>query len=84
MRPASVYNDRAVRGAAHLPAIIDVHELVARIFHASADNCIRHFSNQFVAHIAAKLVPTVPPHRRRGRHSLRLRVGDLRRRDDEQ
>src|SRR5207247_1162744 len=44
--------------------------------HPAADHRIGHFANEFVAHVAAKLVPTVPTHRR----SHRQRTSGLRER----
>ena len=66
--------DDGSRGiTAHLPAVVDVHILVAGGLHATADHGVGHFTNEFVADVAAKLVPTIPSHRR----SLRKRRGRL-------
>src|SRR5579859_2711857 len=61
-----VNDDAAVGGAADLPTVVDVHELIAGIFHASGDHGVGNFANQLVADVAAELVPTVPAHGRRG------------------
>src|SRR5205823_10179756 len=53
-----------------------VHILIAGCLHPAADHRIGHFANEFVAHVAAKLVPTVPTHRR----SHRQRTSGLRER----
>src|ERR1700756_5442207 len=57
-----VGDDRALCIAAHLPAVVNIHILVAGRFHPAADHGVRHLSNEFVAHVAAELVPAVPSH----------------------
>ena len=71
-----IRNDSPLRIATHLPAVVDVHILVARRLHPAADHGVGHLANEFVADVACKLVPTVPAHRR----SLCHRTGGLRKR----
>src|SRR6266849_5502140 len=59
-------DDSAVGSAAHLPAIVDVHELVAGVFHSCGDDGVGDLTDEFVADVAAELVPTVPAHGRCG------------------
>src|ERR1041384_1575247 len=60
-------DDRPIRIAADLPAVVDVHVLIAGLFHSTRCNSVHNFFDELLAHIAAKLVPTVPPHRGRSR-----------------
>src|SRR5256712_10406766 len=69
-----VSDDSPLRIATYLPAVVDVHILVAGRLHAAGDHRVCHLTNEFVAHVTAKLVPTVPTHGR-GR---RQRPGGLR------
>ena len=68
-----IRNDSPLRIATHLPAVVDVHILIAGRLHPAANHRVGHLPNEFVAHVTAKLVPTVPPHGwgRRQQGSLR-------------
>src|SRR5271169_5293939 len=57
-------NDRSISFAPHLPAVVNVHVLVARSLHATADHYIRNLANEFFTYVTAKLVPAIPTHHR--------------------
>ena len=47
-----------------LPAIVDDEINVTGVAHAARHHRIRHLLNELLAHIAGKLVPAIPTHRR--------------------
>ena len=60
-------NNVAVFVSTHLPAIVDHHILVPRVFETRRDHVVGNAANQLLAYIAAKFVPAVPAHGRRAR-----------------
>src|SRR5947209_2420544 len=63
-------DDVALRIARHLPAIVDHEILIARVTHPARHHLVRGLAYQLLTHIASKLVPTVPTHRRGLRQSV--------------
>ena len=64
-KSGGIGDDRTVSGAADLPAVIDVHVVIAGRQHAAAHHGIRSLPDELLTHIAAEVVPTIPTHRRR-------------------
>ena len=62
--------DGAIPVAAELPAIVNVYVLVSRFPHPAVDHRVGHLFDQLFAHIAAKVVPTVPTHGGRARQPV--------------
>ena len=57
-------NDVAVRIARDLPTVVNHDVLIVGVLHAGFHHRVRHPTDQFVAHVAAKFVPGVPSHGR--------------------
>ncbi len=58
-----------------VPAIVDVDELVAGVFHPRGDHGIGGLTDELLVDVAGEGVPTVPPHRRRLGQILELLSG---------
>src|SRR5437588_12836707 len=71
--PLRIRDDSPLGITTHLPTVVDIHILIAGRLHPAANHRVCHLPNEFVAHVTAKLVPTVPPHgwSRRQQGSLR-------------
>src|ERR1700751_3240012 len=48
---------------ADLPAVVNIHVLIAKCLHSAAHHGVGRFANQRIADVAGKLIPAVPPHR---------------------
>jgi hypothetical protein len=57
--------DVSLRVSIDLPAIVDDEVEVTGVSHAARHHRISHFLDELLAHVAGKLVPTIPAHRRR-------------------
>src|SRR5580700_2263033 len=71
-------DNRSIRLPAYLPAVVNVNVLVTSGLHPAADHGVGDLSNKLFAHVAAKLVPTVPTHHRsRSERCLRRAASHL-------
>ena len=64
--------DEAVRVAFAVPAVVDVHVLVAGVFHAARDHRVGGLADHLFVHVAGELVPAVPAHLRGLREAFEL------------
>src|SRR6185312_4995671 len=65
-----VRNDGSVRGARHLPAVVDHNVLVSGVPHPVRCHGISSLPDQRLAHVATEMVPAVPSHRWSQRESV--------------
>src|SRR3989440_9121923 len=65
-----VGDERAGGVARHLPAVVDHYVAVAGVAHPAGGDGVRRLLDQLLAHVAAEVVPAVPPHGRRARETV--------------